>query len=39
MDLRTPAVVGEILFVSLGAIGGVGPDVAGDVVRVDQFGQ
>ena len=30
---------GEKLLIGLGAIGGVGPDVAGGVVRVDQFRQ
>jgi hypothetical protein len=39
VDLRAQEAAGEELLVSLGAVGGVGPHLAGGVVRVDQFGQ
>ena len=39
VDLRAQETAGEELLVGLGAIGGVGPDVAGGVVPVDQLGQ
>jgi hypothetical protein len=39
MDLRAQQAAGEKRLIGLGAIGGIGPDVAGGVVRIDQFGQ
>src|SRR4029077_16975129 len=39
VDLRAQAVIHQVLLIGLGAIGGVGPDIAGGVVLVDQNGQ
>lgn len=39
VDLRAPALLGEIGFVGLGAVGGVGPDVARRIGRVEDVGQ
>jgi hypothetical protein len=39
MDLRTQEAASEELLIGLRAIGGVGPEVAGGVVPIDQLGQ
>jgi hypothetical protein len=38
-DLRAQQAAGEEALIGLGAIGGVGPDIARGVVLVDQLGQ
>jgi len=39
MDLRTQSTVGEVLLVCLRAISGIGPDITGGVVLIDELRQ